>query len=165
MNPYIFNNDYFKELLLGDRSKYYKHETDFRFMQNPAFKGHIEAFAQDQDLFFTVYARAHVKTSELGQEEHLLCEFQDSQNNQEGGYLESSRLRQFVRLMNASDDQSNLELVDADENEEFKKYKELAEKKAHEDAAHAHHHWVDDLVAWFIQISVTTLNICLYIYI
>jgi len=78
MNPYIFNNDYFKELLLGDMSKYYKHETDFRFLQNPALRDHIEAFAQDQDLFFTIYAQAHVKTSELGQEKRLLCEFADS---------------------------------------------------------------------------------------
>lgn len=140
MNPYIFNNDYFKELLLGDRSKYYKHESDFRFMQNPALKGHIESFAQDQDLFFTVYARAHVKTSELGQEANLLCEFQDSQNNQDGGYLESSRLRQFFRILNASDEPQNLVLADPDEIEELQTVKELSEKKAAEDLAHAHHH-------------------------
>lgn len=73
-------------------SKYYKHETDFRFMQNPALRDHIESFAQDQDLFFTIYAQAHVKASELGQEKRLLCEFADAQNNVSGGYLESSRL-------------------------------------------------------------------------
>ena len=83
MNPYIFNNDYFKELLLGDMSKYYKHETDFRLMQNPDYKEHIESFAQDQDLFFTVYAQAHVKTSELGQESRLLCEFSNNEQNEE----------------------------------------------------------------------------------
>lgn len=137
-NPYVFNNDYFKELLLGDRSKYYKHETDFRLVQNPAFKGHIESFAQDQDLFFTTYARAHVKTSELGQEDKLLCEFQDSQNNMDGGYLESSRLRKLVSLFNSFDESP--QIISIDDNEPMKQRLELADKKANDDAAHGHHH-------------------------
>jgi len=76
----------------------------------------------------------------LGQEKNLLCEFQDTQNNQEGGYLESSRLRQFFNLMNAADDADNIRLIDSDESEDIKKFKELAEKKNEEELAHAHHH-------------------------
>jgi len=34
MNPMIFDNDYFKEAMLRDKSKYYKSDADHRLMQN-----------------------------------------------------------------------------------------------------------------------------------
>lgn len=46
-------------------------------------------YAQDQNKFFDDYARAHVKLSELGQEEYMLSEF-DENNRKEGGYMEPS---------------------------------------------------------------------------
>ena len=39
----------------------------------------VEMYAQDQNLFFSHYAQAHVKMSEFGQEDKLLSEFEDSQ--------------------------------------------------------------------------------------
>lgn len=55
----------------------------------------MQAYADDQDLFFRNYAKAHVKVSEVGQEANLMSEF-DSERNVDGGYLEESRLKNFV---------------------------------------------------------------------
>jgi len=54
-------------------------------MSNPVFRQWVERFAADQNLFFETYARAHVKVSEMGQEEHLLSEFNDD-DIVNGGY-------------------------------------------------------------------------------
>jgi hypothetical protein len=32
MNPYVFDNTYFQELLLGEKSRYYKGEIDHRLL-------------------------------------------------------------------------------------------------------------------------------------
>ena len=34
MNPYVFDNSYYKELLLGEKSRYFKSETDARMMKS-----------------------------------------------------------------------------------------------------------------------------------
>ena len=75
MNPYVFDNSYFKELLLKDQSKYYRTEADLKLIQSSNLRSWVEAYAQDQDLFFRNYAKAHVKVSEIGWEGHLLSEF------------------------------------------------------------------------------------------
>ena len=47
----------------------------------------MEAYAQDEKLFFENYARAHVKISERGHEEYLMSEFDES-DMVDGGYVE-----------------------------------------------------------------------------
>ena len=47
MNPYVFDNTYYKELLLGDKSKYLKTASDIELVKNPAFRPHVEQFAED----------------------------------------------------------------------------------------------------------------------
>jgi L-ascorbate peroxidase len=66
MNPYVFDNTYFKEVLLGHDSKYLKTEADLKLLANSETKQWVEAYAQDQNLFFENYAKAHVKISERG---------------------------------------------------------------------------------------------------
>jgi len=85
MNPYVFDNSYFKELLLRDESKYTKTEADLRLLQQSELKQWVEAYAQDQDLFFTNYAKAHVKVSELGVENDLVSEI-ETDRIIDGGY-------------------------------------------------------------------------------
>lgn len=94
MNPYVFDNEYFKELLLKDQSKYYRTEADLKLMQSSNLRNWVEAYAQDQDLFFRNYAKAHVKVSEIGWEGHLLSEFQPDRII-DGGYMEDSRTRRI----------------------------------------------------------------------
>lgn len=48
----------------------------------------VDAYAQDQNLFFDNYARAHVKVSEHGQEANLLSEMNDG-DIINGGYQEN----------------------------------------------------------------------------
>ena len=85
MNPYVFDNTYFQELLLGSNSRYLKTEADLNLLNNPEFKQWVKAYAQDQNLWFTAYAKAHIKVSEMGQEENLLSEFNDD-DIVNGGY-------------------------------------------------------------------------------
>ena len=86
MNPYVFDNTYFQEVLLGHNSNYLKTEGDLKLLHNPELKKWVEAYADDQNLFFENYARAHVKLSEMGQEDNLLSEFEAPV---EGGYQEN----------------------------------------------------------------------------
>jgi len=87
MNPYVFDNTYFKEVLLGHKSKYLKTAADLDLLENEETRTWVEKYAEDQDLFFTNYARAHVKVSEMGQESRLLSEF-DPSDIVDGGYQE-----------------------------------------------------------------------------
>jgi len=43
-----------------------KTEADLKLLQNPELKAWVEKYAEDQNLFFENYARAHVKVSERG---------------------------------------------------------------------------------------------------
>lgn len=88
MNPYVFDNSYFKEVLVGHDSKYLKTESDLRLLHDSELKRWVEEYAEDQNLFFENYAKAHVKVSERGQEEHLLSEF-DQSDIVDGGYQEN----------------------------------------------------------------------------
>ena len=87
MNPYVFDNTYYKEVLLGHNSKYLKTEADLALLHNAEHKQWVEAYAEDQNLFFEHYAKAHVKVSEHGQEENLISEFNEDFNH-DGGYCE-----------------------------------------------------------------------------
>lgn len=86
MNPYVFDNTYFQQLLLGHDSKYFSTEHDHKLVHQ--HRKWVEAYAQDQNLFFANYAKAHVNLSELNSP-HLVCEM----NNDvvDGGYVEKSR--------------------------------------------------------------------------
>lgn len=65
-NPYVFDNSYFQELLLRDQSKYFRTEADLKLVQNASLKKWVDAYAEDEEMFFRNYAKAHVKISELG---------------------------------------------------------------------------------------------------
>jgi len=86
-NPYVFDNTYFQELLLGERSKYFKLPQELALLDDASSKRTIEMYAQDEQRFFEDYARAHVRMSELGQEKTLLSEFEEA-NRKQGGYVE-----------------------------------------------------------------------------
>lgn len=47
MNPYVFDNTYYKELLLGERSKYFKTDADRRLTNDSQFREWVEKYAQD----------------------------------------------------------------------------------------------------------------------
>jgi L-ascorbate peroxidase len=74
-NPHVFDNSYYKEVLLGDKSKFLKTRGEILLAQDPSLRAVAEQFAQDEQAFFREYAVAHVKMSELGQEHNLLSEF------------------------------------------------------------------------------------------
>ena len=52
MNPYVFDNSYFKEVLLGDEGKYLKTEADNRLVYDESLREWVEKYANDQNLFF-----------------------------------------------------------------------------------------------------------------
>lgn len=85
-NPHVFDNDYFKEVLLGDRTRFLRTPTEIMLYEDQHLKNIVERFAQDQNLFFKTYADAHVKMSEYGHPK-LLSEF-ESNTVKEGGYVE-----------------------------------------------------------------------------
>lgn len=91
-NPFVFDNDYYKELLKGDQSKHCKVDSDWRLVQEPKLKEWVEKYAEDETLFFMNYARAHVKVSQIGCEGALMSEV-DSKFVEDGGYREPSRIK------------------------------------------------------------------------
>lgn len=87
-NPHVFDNSYFKEVLLGDRSRYLKTRGEILLATDQDLRAIVEQFAEDELSFFSVYANAHVRMSEMGQEKNLLSEFDDNQQRAQGGYVE-----------------------------------------------------------------------------
>ena len=73
---------------MGHDSLYLKTEADLNLVRDPQLKEWVEAYAQDQNLFFDNYARAHVKVSEMGHEENLMSEMNES-DIVNGGYQEN----------------------------------------------------------------------------
>ena len=73
MNPYVFDNTYYKELL-DENSPYLKLEDDKDLINDPEYREHVEEFAQDQEAFFEAFANAFSKYSERGFEDRLLSE-------------------------------------------------------------------------------------------
>lgn len=108
MNPYVFNNDYFKELM-REEQKYYRSENDKKLFETSEHKVWIEAYAQDGDLFLENYAAAHVKMAEQGND-FLLSEL----NENAEGYVEASRYAGFTAEMN-DDDFEHEKLAEASE--------------------------------------------------
>jgi L-ascorbate peroxidase len=88
-NPHVFDNTYFKEVLLGEKTRFLRTHSEIMLYESPDLKAICEQFAQDENLFFEKYANAHVKMSEFGQEENLLSEFEPNKMKT-GGYMESN---------------------------------------------------------------------------
>lgn len=130
MNPYVFDNTYFQDLLLGDRARYIKTAADLGLLKDSEARRWVETYAQDETLFFTDYANAHNKLSELGQEDQLVSEL-DGTNIVDGGYQEPSRYHFIARWLSLSDESH---LKDAVQYVEGPKEPVLA--KGHDD----HHH-------------------------
>ena len=76
-NPHVFDNTYYKEVLLGERSKFLKTQNEILLANDAELRAYCEEYAEDEQLFFRDYAFAHVKLSELGQEKNLLSEFDE----------------------------------------------------------------------------------------
>lgn len=76
MNPYLFDNTYYKEVL-NPNSKYLKTNMETGMVSDPKMKEQMEMYAQDQEKFFEDYAVAHQKMSEWGQEANIKYEIQD----------------------------------------------------------------------------------------
>lgn len=47
MNPHVFDNTYFKEVLLGDRSKYHKTKGEILLATDAELRTYVEQYAQD----------------------------------------------------------------------------------------------------------------------
>ncbi|KAF3496238.1 hypothetical protein DY000_02052098 [Brassica cretica] len=65
-NPLIFDNSYFKELLSGEKEGLIQLVSDKALLDDPTFRSLVEKYAADEDAFFSDYAKAHLKLSELG---------------------------------------------------------------------------------------------------
>lgn len=46
-NPHVFDNTYYKEVLLGDRSKFLKTPSEHLLLENAEMKRFVEMYAQD----------------------------------------------------------------------------------------------------------------------
>ena len=97
MNPYVFDNTYYQELLLRDQSKYFKTQADMQLLQDSSHRTWVEAYAQDQDLFFKNYSSAHAKVSEINS--NVMSEIEPHQSV-DGGYQETNILLYVARLLN-----------------------------------------------------------------
>ncbi|XP_058212668.1 L-ascorbate peroxidase, cytosolic-like [Rhododendron vialii] len=65
-NPLIFDNNYFKELLSGEKEGLVQLPSDKALLIDPVFRPLVEKYAADEDAFFADYADAHLHLSELG---------------------------------------------------------------------------------------------------
>ncbi|CAA6656866.1 unnamed protein product [Spirodela intermedia] len=65
-NPNIFDNSYFKELVSGEKDGLIQLPSDKALLSDPSFRPLVEKYAVDEDAFFSDYAEAHLKLSELG---------------------------------------------------------------------------------------------------
>ncbi|XP_031477644.1 L-ascorbate peroxidase, cytosolic-like [Nymphaea colorata] len=65
-DPLIFDNNYFKELLTGEKAGLLQLPTDKALLSDPVFRPLVEKYAADEDAFFADYAEAHRRLSELG---------------------------------------------------------------------------------------------------
>lgn len=83
MNPYVFDNEYYKNILMEDKNRYLQTEHDRELVRNARFKGYVEQYAQDQDAFFRDYADAHARMSEGGQVENLMCEIEAAEEQEQ----------------------------------------------------------------------------------
>ena len=79
--------------MMGRDSKYYRTQHEDVLLANEEHKKWVEAYAQDNELFFTNYAKAHVALSEATHDT-LMCEM--GHEKQDGGYVEPSQYQAFL---------------------------------------------------------------------
>ena len=70
-NPYVFDNNYFVELLDGN-SPYVKTESDMALINDESFRKFVEQFANDQPAFFEKFASTFEKISEINQKDLMI---------------------------------------------------------------------------------------------
>ncbi|KAG5553775.1 hypothetical protein RHGRI_011604 [Rhododendron griersonianum] len=76
-DPLIFDNNYFKELLSGEKEGLLQLPSDKALLIDPIFHPLVEKYAADEDAFFADYADAHLNLSELGwqtKQKSLVCQ-------------------------------------------------------------------------------------------
>ncbi|PON62363.1 Ascorbate peroxidase [Parasponia andersonii] len=66
VNPLIFDNTYFKELLSGEKECLLQLPSDKALLSDPVFRPLVEKYAADEDAYFADYSEAHRRLSELG---------------------------------------------------------------------------------------------------
>eukprot|EP00850_Spirogloea_muscicola_P022813 SM000313S11963 [mRNA] locus=s313:143:1855:+ [translate_table: standard] len=64
--PLKFSNDYFQELMGGERDGLLQLPSDKVLVEDDKFRPYVELYAKDEDAFFSDYAESHKKLSELG---------------------------------------------------------------------------------------------------
>jgi catalase (peroxidase I) len=69
-NPWVFDNNYYNELL-DNRSPYLKTPSDKALLEDDTYFKWVQAYANDQQLFFDNFAEAYIKVSELGTDKLL----------------------------------------------------------------------------------------------
>lgn len=72
-NPYIFDNNYYQELI-DPTSQYLKTNSDLALKQDSEFFKWVQTYAEDQNLFFENYAASYKKLSEIGYNNKLQYE-------------------------------------------------------------------------------------------
>jgi catalase (peroxidase I) len=69
-NPWVFDNNYFIELS-DKNSPYLKTPSDLALLNDDGMRKWVEAFANDENLFFDHFTSAYQKLSELGNKDLL----------------------------------------------------------------------------------------------
>jgi len=64
-NPYVFDNNYYQELL-SNNSPYIKTPSDKALIEDNDFNKWVQAYADNQELFFDNFASSYKKVSEIG---------------------------------------------------------------------------------------------------
>jgi catalase (peroxidase I) len=72
-NPYIFDNNYYVELL-DSMSPYVKTESDLALINDDSFRKIVELYSKDQSVFFEKFAITYEKISEINHKD-LMIEF------------------------------------------------------------------------------------------
>jgi len=66
MNPYVFDNNYYKELLKPENKYYIKTPSDKALLNNSQWLEFVEEFAKDQEAFFNEFTNVYIKLGRLG---------------------------------------------------------------------------------------------------
>lgn len=73
MNPWVFDNNYYFELLRKE-PRYLRTNSDKALLSDSEYAPIIESFAKDQELFFSEFEKAYLKISEFGVKDELKIE-------------------------------------------------------------------------------------------
>ena len=66
-NPHVFDNTYFKEVLLGDRSKFLKTKAEIMLANDTELRGYCEEYAQDEKKELIDYLENQTNLAEEGE--------------------------------------------------------------------------------------------------